>query len=299
MGRRASGRRIAAMLFTDIVSSTTVVEELGDRRWQVLLARHHEEMRACLRRAGGREIDTAGDGFFAVFDDPGAAIRCAADAIERVQALGLEIRAAVHVGALESDGEKPVGISVHVAARILPLAAPSEILVSSTAATLLSGSDVAVVDAGTHRLKGVAEAVPVSRVVDVDGSPAPRPLDPAQAIALRSASVLPRESPASADLPSPLARATARESPEILLGRVSELEAVHRFVDAALEAPAALLLEGEAGIGKSTLWRAGLSLAQERGFRTLSCRPSEAEARLSHAALADLFEDAIDDEVED
>lgn len=287
------------MLFTDIVSSTTVVEELGDRRWQVLLAGHHQEMRACLRRADGIEIDTAGDGFFAVFDDPSAAIRCAAGAIERVQALGLEIRAAVHVGALAPDGEKPVGLSVHIAARILQLAAPSEILVSSTAAALLPGSDVAVVDAGTHRLKGVAEAVSVRRVVEVDGSPAPGPLDPARAVDLRSASAPAFVRALGADLRSPLARAAAPELAEVLLGRASEVEAVHRLVDAALEAPAVLLLEGEPGIGKTTLWRAGLALADERGFRTLSCRPSEAEARLSYAALADLFEEAIDDELED
>ena len=287
------------MLFTDIVSSTAVIEELGDRRWQVLLARHHEEMRACLRRADGTEVDTAGDGFFAVFDDPGAAIRCAVDAIERVQALGLEIRAAVHVGALESDGEKPVGIAVHVAARIIQLAAPSEIIVSSTAATLLQGSGIAVADAGTHRLKGIAEPEPVLRVVEVEGLPAPGPLDPARSLALRSDATPPPVQASGGDLPAPRVRSDVRESRELLLGRASELESVHRFVDAALEAPAALLLEGEAGIGKTTLWQEGVALAGERGFRILSCRPSEAEARLSYAALVDLFDEAIDGEVDD
>jgi DNA-binding CsgD family transcriptional regulator len=285
------------MLFTDIVSSTTVVEELGDRRWKALLAQHHQEIRDCLRRAHGVEIDTAGDGFFAVFDDPGAAIRCAAEAIGRVQALGLEIRTAVHVGALESDGEKPVGVSVHVAARILPLAAPSAILVSSTAAALLPGSDVEVVDAGTHRLKGVTEPMQVRRVVAIDGGSVQGPLDAARAADLRSASASPPPAPSVAvGAPRP---AVAPEPAELLIGREAELEAVISFVDAALLAPAALLLEGEAGIGKTTLWRSALALAEERGFTTLSCRPSESEARLSYAAIADLFDDVVDDELSD
>src|SRR5947208_9162153 len=91
------GTRLAALLFTDIVGSTALADELGDRRWRELLARHHEVVRRALRRFNGREIDSAGDGFFAAFDKPADAVRCAAAIAGEVQALGIEIRAGLHV----------------------------------------------------------------------------------------------------------------------------------------------------------------------------------------------------------
>ena len=143
------------MLFTDIVSSTTVVEEIGDRRWKVLLERHHQEIRGCLRRANGVEIDTAGDGFFASFDGPARAIRCACAVRDSVQSFGLEIRAGLHTGECELLGEKVAGIAVHTGARVAAKARPGEVLVSSTVKDLVAGSGIRFLPHGTHRLKGI------------------------------------------------------------------------------------------------------------------------------------------------
>ena len=151
-------RVLATVLFTDIVGSTQIATELGDRRWRDLLDSHHGLVRAELARFRGREIDTAGDGFLAVFDGPARAIRAAMAIITAVRGLGLEIRAGIHTGEVEQlpDG-KIGGISVHVGARVAAAAGPSEVLVSSSVRDLVAGSGFTFVDGGMHALKGVEE----------------------------------------------------------------------------------------------------------------------------------------------
>lgn len=156
--RGRPSRALATVLFTDIVGSTTRAAELGDARWQALLSRHHELVRRLLRRYRGREIDTAGDGFFAVFDNPAQAVGCATTLRDKVRALGIEIRVGVHTGEVEQSGASIRGIAVHLGARIMSVAGPSEVLVSSTVRELTAGSDFTFTDRGSHQLKGVPDA---------------------------------------------------------------------------------------------------------------------------------------------
>jgi class 3 adenylate cyclase len=148
-------RMLATVMFTDIVGSTERAAAEGDARWRDLLASHHSVMRQELARFRGREIDTAGDGFFATFDGPARAIRCACAAVSSVRKLGLEIRAGLHTGECELMGDRVGGIAVHIGARVAGLAAPGEVLVSSTVKDLVAGSGLRFVDRGTHVLKGV------------------------------------------------------------------------------------------------------------------------------------------------
>jgi class 3 adenylate cyclase len=153
---RSGPRRLPqTVLFTDIVGSTEMAAHLGDRRWRRTLAKHNETIRRELRRHHGREVDTAGDGFFAVFDSPTDAVRCAAAVIAAVHGLGLRIRAGVHTGEVESTGEKVGGIAVHIGARLLAMAGPEEVVVSSTVRDLVAGSGHTFEDRGEHELKGV------------------------------------------------------------------------------------------------------------------------------------------------
>jgi len=148
---------LVAMLFVDLVHSTSRAAELGDRRWADLLAQYQVIVRREVGQFRGREIDTAGDGFFVTFDGPARAIRAARAIVAGVHELGLEARTGVHVGELGVAGGKPVGLAVHVAARIAALAEPGETLVSSTARDLVSGSGLEFSDRGIHELKGVPE----------------------------------------------------------------------------------------------------------------------------------------------
>jgi class 3 adenylate cyclase len=148
-------RVLATVLFTDIVGSTERAAELGDRSWRELLSAHDRAVRAELERFRGREVDTAGDGFFATFDGPARAVWCAAAIRHSVQALGLDVRAGVHTGECELDGEKVRGIAVHTGARVVSLARPGEVLVSSTVKDLVAGSGIVFEDRGAHDLKGV------------------------------------------------------------------------------------------------------------------------------------------------
>src|SRR5206468_3907825 len=133
-------RVLVTLLFTDIVASTVVAEEMGDRRWRELLARHHRILRAALKEHGGREVDTAGDGLFARFDTPAAAIRCACAAVDAVAELGVSIRAGVHIGECEILDGKPSGVNVHVAARTMSVAGVGEVLVTSSVRDLVRGA---------------------------------------------------------------------------------------------------------------------------------------------------------------
>jgi class 3 adenylate cyclase len=150
-------RSLATVLFTDIVGSTQKAGQLGDRGWRYLLDEHHARIRRQLDRFRGTEVDTAGDGFFATFDGPGRAIRCACAARDAVREIGVEIRAGLHTGEVEHRGTKAAGLAVHVGARVAALAEASEVLVTSTVQMLVLGSGISFADRGRHRLKGVPD----------------------------------------------------------------------------------------------------------------------------------------------
>jgi class 3 adenylate cyclase len=149
-------RVLATVLFTDLVSSTPQVAQLGDRRWRNLIATHDALVRTELDRFRGREVRFDGDGVLATFDGPGRAIRCACAIREALGALGLEVRAGLHTGEIEQRGDDIAGIAVHIGKRVSSHAAPGEVLVSRTVADLVAGSDIELRDQGEHELKGVA-----------------------------------------------------------------------------------------------------------------------------------------------
>ena len=162
----AFDRALATVLFTDIVGSTERAAEMGDRAWHELLDRHHATVRALLGRYRGHEVDTAGDGFFATFDGPARAIRCARAIADAVQALGIEVRLGLHTGEVETSDAGIRGIAVHIGARVGALAGPSEILVSQTVKDLVAGSGLMFEDAGEHELKGVPDTWHLYRVLE-------------------------------------------------------------------------------------------------------------------------------------
>ena len=148
-------RVLTTVLFTDIVDSTARAAALGDRAWADLIERHHALVRGELARHRGKEVDTSGDGFFATFDGPGRAIRCAEAIIDGLKALGVDVRAGIHTGECEVAAGKVAGIAVVVGARVAALAGPGEILATSTVKDLVAGSDVVFEELGEHELKGV------------------------------------------------------------------------------------------------------------------------------------------------
>ncbi|HEX6401302.1 MAG TPA: adenylate/guanylate cyclase domain-containing protein [Actinomycetota bacterium] len=185
MSRR--GRtRLATVLFTDIVGSSEIAVESGDRRWKALLEAHHAIVRRALKRHGGRELDTAGDGFFAVFGTQAEAIRCAAEIVQEVRSIGLEVRAGLHVGETELIAGKTGGVSVHTGARLGATAGPGEVVVSGVLRDLVPGSGIEFADRGTHRLKGIPDEVRAYSVRAVNGVDLGEPLDPAEASRRRS-----------------------------------------------------------------------------------------------------------------
>jgi pimeloyl-ACP methyl ester carboxylesterase len=148
-------RALATVLFTDLVRSTEQAVTLGDSRWRDLLEQHHAVVRRELGRFDGVERDTAGDGFFATFDGPARAIRCAQAIVGGVAALGLEMRAGLHTGEVELLDDKVTGIAVNIGARVTGHAAPGEVLVSSTVKDLVAGSGLVFEDRGAAQLKGI------------------------------------------------------------------------------------------------------------------------------------------------
>jgi class 3 adenylate cyclase len=148
-------RAMLALLFTDIVGSTERLVELGDERWRNLLGRYRAAVRQELGRFGGREVDTAGDGFFATFERPTPAVACASAMRSAVGAIGLELRTGIHMGECEMRGEKVSGVAVHAAARVMAAAGSGEILISRTVRDAIEASEVATIDRGSHELKGV------------------------------------------------------------------------------------------------------------------------------------------------
>jgi len=155
--QQAASTVLAAVLFTDLVDSTRKQAELGDRRWKELLLAHHSLVRDGLSHWGGTEHDTAGDGFFASFAGPARAIHCAHEVAERVAGLGLETRAGVHIGECEIIDGKPGGLAVTIAARLLGIAGPREVVVSQTVKDLVAGSGFSFTDRGEQQLKGVPD----------------------------------------------------------------------------------------------------------------------------------------------
>ena len=167
-GRRIGAeatRIVATVMFTDVVGSTVRAGAVGDRAWADLVQAHDARLRAELRRFGGREIDTAGDGFFASFDSPTTAIRCAQAVQGSVQDIGIEVRIGLHTGECEVVGDKLRGVAVHIGARVAGLAGPGEVLVSQTVRDIAAGSGFDFEDAGEHELKGIPERWHLYRVV--------------------------------------------------------------------------------------------------------------------------------------
>jgi class 3 adenylate cyclase len=144
-------------LFTDIVGSTERAVALGDAAWAELLERHHAAVRAEITRFGGEEMDTSGDGFFAIFAEPAQAVAAGLRIVEAVRPLGLTVRVGVHAGECFVADGKCTGLAIHIGARIVALAGPDEVLVSEAARTEL-GSAYRFSDRGVHELKGVPEA---------------------------------------------------------------------------------------------------------------------------------------------
>jgi class 3 adenylate cyclase len=160
-GVRSGGdpdRLLTTLLFTDLVRSTNRAAQVGDRRWRDMLDRHNEVTRGELSRFAGREVSTTGDGFLATFDRPISAVRCALALVEGMPSLGLELRVGVHTGEVEVRGADLGGLAVHIAARIMDLAADGEVLVSSTVRDLLAGSELGFEDRSEHELRGVPGA---------------------------------------------------------------------------------------------------------------------------------------------
>jgi class 3 adenylate cyclase/pimeloyl-ACP methyl ester carboxylesterase len=148
-------RVLATVLFTDIVDSTQRAAKMGDRDWRALLDAHDAVVRSQLARFRGREVNTSGDGFLAMFDGPQRAIRCAMSIRDAVETLGIEVRAGLHTGECEVRGEDIGGIAVHIGARVSALAGPNDVLVSSTLRDLVIGSGLEFEERGSHKLKGV------------------------------------------------------------------------------------------------------------------------------------------------
>ena len=148
-------RMLATVMFTDICDSTQRAAQMGDRGWRFLLERHDALFRQALDRHRGREVKRTGDGFLATFDGPARAIRCAASVAEAMGSLGIEVRAGLHTGELEvMDGDLG-GLAVHIAARVMDQASPSEVLVSGTVKDLVVGSGIDFEERGEHELRGV------------------------------------------------------------------------------------------------------------------------------------------------
>ena len=159
-------RALATVLFTDLVGSTQQAAELGDRRWRDVVEQHHAAVRRELTRFDGREVDTAGDGFFATFDGPARAIRCAQAIVGSVRPLGLEVRAGLHTGEVELADGKIAGIAVNIGARVAAQAGAGEVLVSGTVTDLVAGSGLDFEDRGVTALKGVPGEWRLYAVVD-------------------------------------------------------------------------------------------------------------------------------------
>ena len=162
--RRRPDRYLTTVLFTDIVDSTATLARVGDEAWRELLDEHNRRMRDRLNQFRGREIDTTGDGFLAVFDSASRAVRCGLAMTQAARDMGISIRVGIHTGELEFVGDNARGVAVHAAARVLSRAGADEVLVSSTTRDLVEGSGLTLEDAGSHDLKGLSGSRSLYRV---------------------------------------------------------------------------------------------------------------------------------------
>ena len=185
MRRDKPGNVLTTLVFTDMVGSSQVAEELGDRRWRELLARHHRIVREGLREYGGRELDTAGDGVFARFDSPAAAINFAAATADGLRELGVEIRTGIHIGECEIFEGKLSGVNVHAAARTMALAGAGEILVTGSVRDLVRGGGFEFADRGVHELRGIEGEWRLFQVTSIEDSHRSPPLPEGEAKARR------------------------------------------------------------------------------------------------------------------
>ena len=151
----AGERVLTTVLITDIVGATERLVALGDRHWREVLVQHRVLVRRELAHYGGHEVETTGDGFFATFDTPASAVRCACAIREALKDLGIEVRIGVHTGEVEYEEESLIGITVHIGFRVANLAGVGEVLVSSTVRDLMAGSGITFTDRGTHSLRGI------------------------------------------------------------------------------------------------------------------------------------------------
>lgn len=159
-----TGRTFATVVFTDIVESTKRLREIGDKAWRDQLAEHNARMREQLNVYRGREVKTTGDGLLLIFDGPTRAVRCAEAMITASRGLGIALRAGVHTGEVEVVGDDVRGIVVHIAARVMALAGPNEVLVTATTTQLMEGAGIRFEEAGSHVLKGIEGERPLWRV---------------------------------------------------------------------------------------------------------------------------------------
>ena len=183
---RANRRRLATVLFVDIVDSTRLAADVGDRRWRDFLGEFRRRVRRELREHGGHEEDTAGDGFFATFDQPARAVRAAAAVLREAHLIGLDVRCGLHTGELERIDGKLGGIAAHIGARTMAHAEPGEILVTATVHDLVTGSQIEFDDEREEQLKGVPGTWRLYRVSAVDGQPLASPLEIGEAAGRQS-----------------------------------------------------------------------------------------------------------------
>ena len=187
MSHSTGGRRLATVLFLDIVGSTHVASDLGDARWRTLLTRFRKIVRARLRTHGGREGNFTGDGFLATFAEPARAVAAGVRIARDVQELGIDVRAGLHTGEVETIQGHLGGVAVHIGARVMALAGGAEVLVTGTVKDLVHGSTIDFDDLVAHELKGVSGTWQVAAVRSINDEPAPGPIDPADAIERLSA----------------------------------------------------------------------------------------------------------------
>jgi class 3 adenylate cyclase len=264
----AVSRRVQTLLFTDIVGSTGRLQELGDPAWAALRLRYHGVVRAALALHGGREVDTAGDGFLARFDAPASALRAAVAVLAAVAPLPIEIRSGLHTGEVELDGDEMTGVGVHLAARVMGEAGPGQVLVSATVRELMAGSGLGFADLGARELKGFAEPRRLFALdpatVRTDGGTGQAPWPPAAEV----------EGGGRTAVPFPGLLAVGRSAG--FVGRAALLE---RLDQARRQTAAgrcrAVLLCGEPGIGKTRTAAEVTQAAYDEGAITLYGRCDE------------------------
>jgi hypothetical protein len=174
--RDRATRRVATVLFVDVVDSTRIAADIGDARWRELVATFRRQVRRQLKRLGGREVDTAGDGFFATFDRPASALRAAAAIVGEVQRIGLDVRCGLHTGELERIDGRLGGIAAHIGARVMAEAGAAQVIATSTVRELVVGGAIAFENFRETELKGVPGRWTLLRMASVDGEAIPGPL---------------------------------------------------------------------------------------------------------------------------